>query len=54
MAIELREIEHEEIYRLVLEDQESLDGLKICGFLKLFMMQNMRGQTRLLNMSINY
>jgi len=54
MSIIWREREHSDVDNEVLEDQESLYGLKNYGLLKFLMMPSMRGQNRLLEMLIHY
>jgi hypothetical protein len=54
MYVHWREMEHEEIYFLVLEDPVHIVVLSHCGLLKFFQCLFMRAQPRLLNALIDY
>ena len=54
MTITWREREHTAVDNEVMNDHEALDALRGCGLLKFFKLPNMKANTRLLEMLIDY
>lgn len=54
MTITWIEIEHSVVDNEVMNDPLSLDALRGCGLLKIFKMPNVKTNTRLLEMLVNY
>ena len=54
MTITWREREHAAVDNEVMNSPEALDALRGCGLLKFFKLPNMKENTRLLEMLINY
>lgn len=54
MTIRWREREHSAIENEVMQDQQSLDILRYCRLLNNFKMKNMKTNTRLLEILVNY
>lgn len=50
MVLEWREREHEALYVEVIESDEALEALHLCGLKKLFQMNGMRAQPHMLDM----
>ena len=54
MPVTWREREHAVVYNEVMNSPEALDALRGCGLLKFFKLPNMKANTRLLEMLIDY
>jgi len=54
MLVTWREREHTAVDDEVINDPDALDALRGCGLLKFFKLPNMKANTRLLEMLIDY